>query len=252
MNRISTTWSASFKVLSLIIMILFFLISCSEEKSIDPPNILFAIADDATYKHFGAYGSDWIKTPAFDRVADQGILFMNAYTNNAKCSPSRSILLTGRHSWQLEEAANHVPNFPEKFRTFPEALREHGYAVGYTGKGWAPGNPGTINGQPRQLIGPAYNDLTTTPPGNHLSSINYSANFDQFLTEREGNQPFFFWYGGFEPHRAYQFGIGISEGGKTPDQIEEVPASGPIMIRFVPICWIMLLRSSISMIIFIK
>lgn len=209
---------------SLIILSVLLLTSCDRQK---PPNILFAIADDATYKHFGAYGTDWVQTPAFDRVADEGILFLNAYTNNAKCSPSRSILLTGRHSWQLEEAANHVPNFPGKFTTFPEVLIERGYHVGYTGKGWAPGNPGTVNGERRQLIGPAYNSLNLTPPGNHISGIDYAANFEQFLTEKDADQNFFFWYGGFEPHRAYQYGIGLDQGGKTLDQIGEVPVFWP-------------------------
>src|SRR6266542_2190576 len=48
-----------------------------------PPNILFAIADDWG-RHAGAYGTKWIKTPAFDRVAREGILFNRAYTPNAK------------------------------------------------------------------------------------------------------------------------------------------------------------------------
>lgn len=201
-----------------------FLSACSSPEEKSPPNILFAIADDATYKHFGAYGSDWIQTPAFDYVAREGVLFMNAYTNNSKCSPSRSILLTGRHSWQLEEAANHVPNFPERFKTFPEALSENGYKTGYTGKGWAPGNPGTVNGEVRQLIGPAFNEISTTPPGGHISQIDYAANFDQFLNEKDEGRPFFFWYGGYEPHRAYEYGVGIKNGGKTADQINEIPA----------------------------
>ncbi|MEK6236477.1 MAG: sulfatase-like hydrolase/transferase, partial [Planctomycetales bacterium] len=51
------------------------------------PNILFAIADDASYPHMGAYGCEWVKTPAFDRVANQGLLFTRAYTPNAKCAP---------------------------------------------------------------------------------------------------------------------------------------------------------------------
>ena len=64
--------------------------------------------------------------------------FMNAYTPNAKCAPSRSSILTGLNSWQLEEAANHVVNFPAAFKTFPEVLQEAGYATGKTGKGWGP------------------------------------------------------------------------------------------------------------------
>ena len=69
------------------------------------PNILFCIADDASYKHFSAYGCSWVSTPGFDRVAREGILFTSAYTPNAKSGPSRACIITGRNSWQLEEAA---------------------------------------------------------------------------------------------------------------------------------------------------
>src|SRR5262245_24781551 len=72
------------------------------------PNILLAIADDWGYGHASAYGCRWTKTPAFDRVAREGLLFRNAYTPNAKCAPSRACLLTGRNSWQLEAACNHI------------------------------------------------------------------------------------------------------------------------------------------------
>ena len=63
------------------------------------PNIFFAIADDWGFGHASAYGCKWVNTPAFDRVAMEGILFTRAYTPNAKCAPSRAIILTGRYSW---------------------------------------------------------------------------------------------------------------------------------------------------------
>ncbi len=78
--------------------------NCENSKENPMPNILFAIADDASWKHFGAYGCNWVKTPAFDKVASRGILFTRTYTPNAKCAPSRACILTGRNSWQLEEA----------------------------------------------------------------------------------------------------------------------------------------------------
>lgn len=191
-----------------------------------PPNFLFAISDDQSFPHAGAYGTAWIKTPAFDRVAREGILFNRAYTPNAKCAPSRTCILTGRNSWQLEEAANHVPYFPEKFKTFAEVLREQGYTVGMTAKGWAPG-VAEINGQPRQLIGPSFNDHKLTPPAQHISNNDYAENFRSFLDSREQGKPFFFWYGSTEPHRAYEFGAGINKGGKKLSDIDEVPPFWP-------------------------
>ena len=50
---------------------------------------------------------DWIKTPNFDRLAKEGVLFHNAFTSNPKCSPCRASILTGRNTWQLKEAASH-------------------------------------------------------------------------------------------------------------------------------------------------
>jgi len=68
------------------------------------PNILFCIADDWGFPHATAYGCSWVKTPNFDRVAQNGVLFNQAFTVNAKCAPSRAAILTGRYSFQLEEA----------------------------------------------------------------------------------------------------------------------------------------------------
>ncbi|MFY8057006.1 MAG: sulfatase-like hydrolase/transferase, partial [Planctomycetaceae bacterium] len=74
-------------------------------------NILFAIADDWG-PHAGAYGTPWVRTPAFDRVAAEGVLFRHAFTPMAKCAPSRAIVLTGRSFWQLGQAGNHMSYFP--------------------------------------------------------------------------------------------------------------------------------------------
>lgn len=191
------------------------------------PNILFAIADDASFPHMGAYGTTWVNTPAFDRVAAEGLLFNNAYTPNAKCAPSRSCILTGRNSWQLEEAANHVPYFPAKFTTFMESLATHGYFTGHTAKGWAPGNPGERNGKRRELTGPAYNEFKTTPPAEHISNNDYAKNFEAFLQNKPDSLPFCFWYGGTEPHRAYEYGVGVNKGGKQTSQINDVPDFWP-------------------------
>ena len=67
-----------------------------DSSSLKHPNILIAMGDDISYPHMGAYGTSWVKTPGFDRVAKDGILFKNAYTPNAKSSPSRACFLTGQ------------------------------------------------------------------------------------------------------------------------------------------------------------
>ena len=198
----------------------------SEENEKEKPNILFCIMDDAGM-HFGAYGTDWVETPAFDRLAEEGILFQNAYTPNAKCGPSRSSVLTGRNSWQLEEAANHGINFPAKFKTFPEVMREHGYLTASTGKVWGPGHPGYVDGELREFIDQHFEDIRTQSWTTHISNVDYAANFEAFLDTAEEGKPWFFWYGAREPHRRYEYGSGKRVGGKELTDIDSVPSFWP-------------------------
>ena len=138
-------------------------------KATPRPNILFAIADDWGFGHAGAYGCKWVKTPAFDRVAREGILFTRAFTPNAKCAPSRAIILTGRYSWQLEEAANHQNIFPSKFGSYVEVLAANGYITGYTGKGWGPGTANDATGKKRDITGKVWSAKKLKPPARAIS-----------------------------------------------------------------------------------
>jgi len=90
---------------------------------------LLAIADDWSFGHARVYGCPWVETPSFDRLAKEGVLFTRAFTPNAKCAPSRATILTGRYSWQLEEAGNHMAVFPPKFGGYVERLAADGYAT---------------------------------------------------------------------------------------------------------------------------
>jgi arylsulfatase A-like enzyme len=191
------------------------------------PNILFALADDWGFGHAGAYGCRWVKTPAFDRVAHDGILFTHAFTPNAKCSPSRAALLTGRNPWQLKAAANHWCVFPPEFTTYAEALAGLGYFVGKTGKGWAPGVSNDANGKPRQMAGRPFEQRTAPPPTPDIAKNDYAANFADFLAAAPAGQPWCFWYGGHEPHRPYEFGSGVAKGGKKLSDVNRVPACWP-------------------------
>ena len=190
------------------------------------PNILFAIADDWG-AHASAYGTRWIKTPAFDRVAHEGILFNQVYTPNAKCAPSRACILTGRNSWQLKEAANHICYFPTEFKGWGEALAEQGWFVGHTMKGWGPGVANDIHGKPRLMTGIAFNKQKTKPPTSEISNNDYAANFEDFLNAAPKDKPWCFWYGSVEPHRGYEFGSGVAKGGKKLSDIDHVPAFWP-------------------------
>ena len=191
------------------------------------PNILFALADDWSYGHAGAYGCRWVKTPAFDRVAREGILFTHAYTPTAKCAPSRSCILTGRNPWQLKAAANHICYFPPEFKTYAEVLGENGYFVGMTQKGWGPGVAKDTDGKPRQMAGRPFNKRTAMPPTPEMSRNDYAGNFEDFLDASPKGSPWCFWYGSIEPHRGYEYGSGVTKGGKKPSDVDRVPACWP-------------------------
>ncbi len=175
------------------------------------PNILFAFADDWSWPHasiahaMGIPGSDpVVKTPVFDRIARQGVLFTNAYCSAPSCSPSRSSILTGRFLWQLETAANLRGVLPSRFGVYPEALEEIGYHVGFMEKGWSPGPSGE---RARNPAGPRFKD------------------FSVFMEKRPNGRPFCFWFGGWDAHRPYDTDRGI-QSGMNPNDVT-VPACLP-------------------------
>ena len=198
----------------------------SQLRADDRPNILFAIADDWSFGHAGAYGCTWVNTPSFDRIAREGVLFQNAYTPNAKCAPSRAMILTGRYSWQLENAGNHMTFFPAKFGGFMERLAAAGYFAGSTGKGWGPGFANDASGKPRAITGTKYGKHKAKPPTRSISNTDYARNFEEFLNDAPDEQPWVFWFGTLEPHRGYEFKSGVRKGKKLSD-IDRVPSYWP-------------------------
>jgi len=182
------------------------------------PNILFVIADDWSHGHAGAYGCRWIKTPNFDRVAREGVLFNNAFTSNPKCSPCRATILTGRNTWQLKEAINHYSIFPNEFPVYPGLLEKAGYFVGCTGKGWGPGDYKST-GFEHNPAGREFHKYTLSPPASGISPKDYGRNFDYFLEQKPKDKSFCFWLGGHEPHRDYEPGSGLRAGKKLADVV---------------------------------
>ena len=193
-------------------------------KSRKRPNILLAISDDQSWPYAGAYGCKFVKTPAFDRVAKEGVLFTHAYCPAPQCSPARAALLTGRNIWQLEEAGTHSSYFPRKFKVYTELLEQSGYHVGNTAKAWGPGNY-RDSGWDQNPAGKGYNQRKLKPPTRGMNNLDYAGNFEDFLQARPEGAPFCFWYGATEPHRSYEEGVGKRRGKNTADA--EVPAFLP-------------------------
>lgn len=200
------------------------LIAKTTKETSHQPNILFVISDDQAFPYSSAYGTNWVKTPNFDKVAKDGILFTNAFVTSPGCSPSRASILTGRYPWQIEEAGTHASSFPRKYKVFTEVLEENGYLVGFTGKPWAPGD-WKDSGWKQNPVGTEYNQKKLEPPYTGISNCDYTGNFELFLNQRKADQPFFFWIGTHEPHRDFEKDSWQKEG-KT-DKSVRVPGFLP-------------------------
>ncbi len=184
------------------------------------PNILFAIWDDVSYPHVSAMGSKMVSTPAFDRVASEGVLFRNAYAPAPGCSPTRAALLTGRHIWMIEQAGTHASSFPAAYVSYQDLLEGAGYAVGYTGKPWGPGR-WEKSGRTRNPAGPAFLERTLQPPYSGIGNRDYAGNFEDFYERKPEGRPFSFWVGGSEAHRRFERGSWKAAGKRIEDA--EVP-----------------------------
>ncbi len=191
------------------------------------PNILLVIADDQSWRDAGAYGAKHVATPAFDRIAAEGALFLNSFSASPSCTPSRSAVLMGRHVWQQQEAGTLYGTIPPSIPLYPHLLEDAGYAIGYTGKGWAPGNWKAL-GLTRNPCGKEYNSRKNTIPVRPgIEPADYTENLREFLDQR-GEKPFCFWMGSKEPHRVYDQGSGLRlgktlEDAQVPEFLPDTP-----------------------------
>ncbi|MDW8129406.1 MAG: sulfatase [Bryobacterales bacterium] len=169
-------------------------LSRSRNLAADPrPNILLCIADDWAWPHASAYGDRVVRTPVFDRIARQGVLFTNAFCAAPSCTPSRAAILTGQAPHRLAEGGNLWGFLPARFPVYTDLLEQAGYFVGFTRKGWGPGD--------FEAGGRARN-----PAGNAFKS------FQEFLAAAPPDRPFCFWFGSQDPHRPYEPDSGVKSG----------------------------------------
>jgi len=172
------------------------------------PNIVFCISDDQSWINTSINGDPAVKTPVFDAIARNGVLFSHSFCSSPSCSPSRAAILTGQDFNRLESAGNLLGPIPLRFQLYPDILEKAGYAIGLTRKGWGPGNF-KVTGRERNPAGPQFADFKT------------------FLQGVPKGQPFCFWFGSLDPHRPYEAGIAQKEGAHIRPQDIAVPSFLP-------------------------
>ena len=150
----------------------------------DRPNIVVIIGDDWSWPHAGVLGDPVAQTKTFDQIAQEGVLFENAFVSAPSCTPSRFAIATGQHHWRLGQGDRLGGSLAADVPVYADLLNDAGYKTGFARKGASPSKHEFRHSDP---FGPKFKD------------------FDEFITSRKKDQPFCFWYGAGEPHRPYDW-----------------------------------------------
>jgi N-sulfoglucosamine sulfohydrolase len=163
-----------------------------------PPNILLCLADDWGWPHAGAYGDEVVQTPAFDRIAREGVLFHHAYVSSPSCTPSRNAAITGKYHWELGPGANLWSTLPVEHESFMHLLADKGYLIGR---------------DPRKSWGPGKLESWQKVHLTHPMGPVFKGGLAEFLETTEARtKPFAFWLGTPDPHRPYKLNSGKESG----------------------------------------
>ena len=171
------------------------------------PNIIFMMSDDHAQKAISAYNSSLIKTPNIDRLAEEGALFVNSFVANSICSPSRAIMLTGKHS-HLNGVLGNSEVFDGSQMTLPKILQKHGYYTAMVGKWHLKSQPTgfdfwkVLRGQ-GSYYGPSFiSENDTVTYNRYVSDVTTDIAINA-LENWERNKPFFLMYNHKAPHRTW-------------------------------------------------
>lgn len=217
--------------------------ACVSHAADKRPNILFCFADDwgrfaSAYAGVEGPGTpnDVIKTPNFDRLAREGVLFKRAYVTAPSCTPCRSSILSGQYFWRTGRGAIlQGAIWDASIPAYPLLLKDAGYHIGKTYKVWSPGTPADApygtNAFNYAKSGGRFNKFSDNvtkmvKEGKPLEETKQeiyaevSGNFNSFLADRKPGQPFAYWFGPTDTHRIWKRGSGKALWGIEPDSLK--------------------------------
>lgn len=208
------------------------------------PNIILMMADDLGYNDLSCYGSQNIRTPVLDKLAEEGLRLTDFYAGATVCTPSRMALLTGaypsRLGWNggvVGYGIKPVNGLAPEARTMGEVLRDAGYRTGLIGK-WHLGDTAELHPQNQgfektYFIDKSNNqtkklwrgsELIADPFDNRRLTENFISEAIQFIRSNKKN-PFFLYLPFTAPHfpaQAHPEWEGKSKNAAYGDVVEEL------------------------------
>ncbi len=188
------------------------------------PNVIFFFSDQQRWDTLGCYGQKLNITPNLDRLAEQGVLFENAFTSHPVCGPARASLQTGKYGTETGCYKNDIA-LPLDEKTIAHHFTEEGYEVAYVGK-WHLASQGRqlnygkkpiplerrggFNGYYRtaeilEFTSRGYNGYVYDEHNNKVKFKGYRADCMtdfalDFIRDRDDEKPFFLFISQIEPH----------------------------------------------------
>lgn len=185
-----------------------FLSACAQKKEIKQPNIVFIMSDDHAYQAISAYGHNLNHTPNIDRIADEGAIFSHGYVTNSICSPSRAVMLTGKHSF-VNGKVDNIQKFDWNQDNFAKQLQKAGYQTAMIGKIHINGLPqgfdysNVLPGQ-GQYYNPDFIENGEKKRYNgYCTQITTDIALDWLKNKRNQDKPFLILYHQKAPHRTW-------------------------------------------------
>lgn len=195
------------EILLLAIVLLIFSFAVNA-RAAERPNIVFIFSDDHAAHAIGAYGSNINKTPSIDRLAQEGMLFRNAFCANAICTPSRATILTGKHS-HMNGVYNVADWFDGSQQTFPKLLQQAGYQTALIGKWHLASDPtgfdywNILVGQGPYYNPPMIENGEKTKHTGYTTDVITDLTLDWLKQKRDADKPFMLMYQHKSPHRPW-------------------------------------------------
>ncbi|MDA1050766.1 MAG: sulfatase-like hydrolase/transferase [Planctomycetota bacterium] len=224
-------------------LLMLVLLGCQIATAAERPNFLFILTDDQSPETLSCYGNTVCQTPNIDRLAKEGMIFHDAHHMGAwigaVCTPSRTMIMTGRTVWNIPgrkgQGLNHTPEFREQAaqQSMPAIFNRAGYDTMRTCK------QGNSFDEANRLF--TVSKIASKRGGTDETGSKWHGDqVIEYLAAREASKdadPFLIYFGFSHPHDprnatpelAAKYGADNGGPGDTPN-----PKAPPLQVNYLP------------------